>query len=117
MMRVFAALALAGMLGACAQDMGGLTRVDAEFNDQGLPEFTYFSGREAGTLDLDFKKSADGAISVTVNAGELEAFEGQQIQADRIKAQTEAITGALSDILPSLIRDALCAAGIGAECE
>lgn len=103
-------------LGGCAQDLGGITKVDASFSEAGLPSFTYHSGKEAGGLDMVFTKSAEGAISVTVGAGEVTAFEGQAIQAERIRAQTEAIAGAIRDLLPSLLRDALCAAGLTADC-
>jgi len=103
------------LLAACAQDLGGITKVDAEFTPEGLPVFEYESGKEAGAINLVFTRSGED-IQVEVTAGDVEAFEGQAIQAERIKAQTDAITGTLREVLPDVLKAALCAAGLVTSC-
>ena len=115
-MKLYIPVILALFLGACAQDLGGITKVDASFTPEGLPQFEYDSGKEAGALAMTYTKTKDGGITVEVTAGDVKAFEGQAIQAERIKAQTEAIANVIRDTLPDILKTALCAAGVASSC-
>jgi len=106
-------LLLALLASGCAQDYGGITDVNANLE---TGAFDYRSGKEAGALAMTYERTPDGAVTVSVTAGDVAAFEGQAIQADRIEAQTEAITGAIRDVLPDILRAALCAAGLVTSC-
>ncbi len=92
---------LAGLLFAgCAQDYGGITKLnyDAETGD-----VSYISGKEAATVMAEQERQPDGTVIVKVEAGEVQAFEGQQIQADRIVGLADAITPTVENIVIRLI--------------
>lgn len=95
-------------LSGCVQDYGGITEVRYSVENG---EIFYKSGKEAALIEAEYTRTGDD-VAIKVSAGDVKAFEGQAIQADRIKAQTEAITdGILSRLGP-----ALCAAGVAGFC-
>ncbi len=108
-----AALAAGLLLAGCAQDYGGITKVayDAETGD-----IAYLSGKEAAALDVTFERVPDGGVTARVTAGDVTAFPGQEIQAERIRAQTEAITRGIEAVLPGIVKAALCATGLVTAC-
>lgn len=109
-MRGLAAAALL-VLGACAQDYGGITEVVYTTDDQtGRPEVRYISGKEAENIEFTYDRSGED-VSVSVVAGGIEAFEGQAIQADRIKEQFNLLGSAIEGMFT-----ALCASGQVAFC-
>ena len=114
-MRLLVPAALSGglLLSACAQDMGGITSVeyDAETGD-----IAYVSGKEAAALSVTFDRAPDGTVTAAVSAGDVTAFEGQAIQAERIASQTDAITRGIGEALPGIVKAALCGAGIATAC-
>lgn len=96
-------------LGACAQDHGGITSFGF---DPKTGEVNYTSGKELGSLHVEIEKKADGLYKATVTAGDVKAFEGQAIQAQRISEQTAVSTAVLQQMLPGI----LCAAGVVTAC-
>ncbi len=104
-------LALVG----CAQDLGGITKVHYGVDGAGNPDITYESGKEASSISAEYLQTPDG-LEVKIDAGDVKAFEGQAIQAERIIAQTNAIAGALQELLPDILKTALCAAGVTTSC-
>lgn len=111
-MRLVAIAALGLLLAACAQNYGGITKVDASFTPEGLPTVEYVSGKESAGIKFDFAKSANGDIRIRTEAQGTAAFEGQAIQADRITEQFRIF----QDTLPDIIRGVLCSMGIGTTC-
>ncbi|MDJ0608813.1 MAG: hypothetical protein QNJ67_07530 [Kiloniellales bacterium] len=108
------AVLLGGLfLSACAQDMGGITRVDY---DAETGDIAYVSGKEAAALSVTFDRAPDGTVTAAVSAGDVTAFEGQAIQAERIASQTDAITRGIREALPEIVKAALCGAGIATAC-
>lgn len=117
MLRALKLTPLLLLLGGCyvptPQDAGGITKLKY---DPTTHSIDYLGGKEIGNLKAKIKKQPDGTIDIDIQIGDVKAFEGQAIQADRLAQQTAVTAAVFQQMAPGMIRAALCGAGIVTAC-
>lgn len=104
-------LALPACTSAGKQEYAGITEITMEAREGHLPTLTYKSGKEATGLTATYERMADG-VRVTVGAESVQAFKGQEIQAEFLKLRASEQYETIRAIAPNLM-SLVCKAALG----
>ena len=107
-----ALLVLGACTGAGKQEYAGITEITMEARPGQAPTVTYTSGKEGTGLNATYERTADG-VRVTVGAESVQAFRGQEIQAEFLKLRTSEQYETIRQIAPNLM-SLVCKAALGA---